>query len=80
MDIGFWLADDLFDLSPKETRTDILNQYKSNLDIINKMSHKDIHEYYHKNMNHIDRNFDNMKYANFVFKPDNYKSLHTRSI
>ena len=80
MNIGFWLADDLFDLSPKQSRTDIINQYKSNLDTINNMTYDEIHEYYKKNINNIDRNFDLIKYAKFVYKQDNYKSLNNRTI
>lgn len=80
MDIGFWLADDLFDLSINHTTTDIINQYKSNLDIINKMTYDEIHEYYKKNINNIDRNFDLIKYAKFIYKQDNYKSLNNRNI
>jgi len=77
-EIGFWLADDLFDLSPKETRSDILNQYKKNLDVINKMTLNEIHEYYRKNIQKIDRNFEMMKQAKFFYNVSNYKSLKKR--
>ena len=39
---GYWLADDLFDTSEKESFREILGQYKSNLDIINNMSNQDL--------------------------------------
>lgn len=76
--IGFWMADDLFDISPKFTRVEIINQYKSNLDIINSMSIEDIHEYYKKNMRAIDRNFEHIKQQKFPYTPEKYKSLQRR--
>lgn len=79
MGIGFWLAEDLFDLTPKTTRTDILNQYKSNLDIINNMSYEELDTYYNKNMQNIDNNFDRIKNEKFIYKQNNYKSIYTRN-
>lgn len=78
--IGFWLADDLFDLSPKTNRTDILNQYKLNLDIINNMSLDDIYDYYHSNINHIESNFSKIKHSEFIYDSNNYKSIYKRNI
>ena len=79
-ELGFWLADDIFDLTPQQTRTDILNQYKNNLDVINKMTLEDIHEYYHKNIKKIDRNFEMIKQAKFYYNQSKYKSLKKRII
>lgn len=79
-ELGFWLADDLFDLEPKHSRVDIINQYKSNLDIINNMSYDEIHEYYLKNENNIDRNFYIMKESKFYYNSKKYKSLKKRLI
>ena len=78
--LGFWLADDIFDLSPQDTRVGILNQYKKNLDVIHNMTLNEIHEYYHKNINNIDRNFEMMKQAKFYYNTSNYKSLKRRLI
>jgi hypothetical protein len=73
---GFWLAEDLFDLSPQYSVTDILHQYKSNLDIIQKMSYDEIHSYYIKNQPYIEANFSRIETVKFEFKSDNYKKLH----
>ena len=79
-EIGFWLADDLFDISPKFSAVDILNQYKSNLDIINKMSYSEIHDYYNSNIKNIDRNFENIKNAKFTYNSNWYKSIIKRNL
>lgn len=72
-ELGFWLADDLFDITPKENRTDIINQFTSNLDIINSMSYDAIYDYYMKNMGSIMRNYDILMRQKFTFKRENYK-------
>ena len=72
-ELGFWLADDLFDLSPRETRNDIINQFKSNLNIINSISFDEIHDYYMKNMGSIMKNYDILIKQKFIFKRENYK-------
>jgi hypothetical protein len=71
--LGFWLADDLFDLTPQLTRDSILEQYKKNLDIINKMSIDDLHEYYNKNKDNINSNFKLLQNQKFIFDRNNYK-------
>jgi hypothetical protein len=71
--LGFWLADDLFDLSPKETKIDIVNQFTSNLDIINSMSYDDLYKYYTNNIGAIMRNFDILMKQKFTFNRNNYK-------
>ena len=72
-DIGFWLADDLFDLTPQLTTNDILQQYRNNLDIINNISYEDLHEYYIKNLTKIDSNFRLLEQQKFRFNSNNYK-------
>jgi hypothetical protein len=69
---GFWLAEDLFDTTPHFNRSSIIEQYKGNLDIINKMSMEDLHSYYDTNIKNIDRNFNLMKYAKFEYDSNNY--------
>jgi len=71
--IGFWLADDLFDLTPKFSTDEILQQYRSNLDIINKMTYDEIHSYYIKHKNNIDSNFNLLANQKFEFNTNNYK-------
>ena len=44
------VTDDLFDTSEKESFREILDQYKSNLDIINNMSNQDLRDYYIGNL------------------------------
>jgi hypothetical protein len=72
-DLGFWLADDLFDISPKNNKADIINQYLFNLDIINKLSYNEIHEYYIKNKDKINSNFNLLQNQKFIFDRNNYK-------
>ena len=71
--LGFWLADDLFDLTPQLTLDSILQQYKNNLDIINKMSIDDLHNYYIQNKDKINSNFKLLKNQKFIFDRNNYK-------
>ena len=70
--LGFWLAEDLFDITPQDSVPAIINQYKRNLDIIHKMSYEDIHSYYIKNQAKIERNFSLIENTKFEFKLDNY--------
>jgi hypothetical protein len=70
--LGFWLAEDLFDITPQDSVPAIINQYKRNLDIIHKMSYEDIHSYYVKNQAGIERNFSLIENIKFEFKLDNY--------
>jgi hypothetical protein len=71
-DLGFWLAEDLFDITPQDSVPAIINQYKRNLDIIHKMSYEDVHSYYVKNQAGIERNFSKIQTIKFEFKLDNY--------
>lgn len=70
---GFWLADDLFDLSEKEDYRGLIEQYCRNLDIINKMSIQDLHEYYQKNLGRIEGNFHRVTTNQFIFDEEKYK-------
>jgi len=69
---GFWLAEDLFDITPKLNGRDILEQYRKNLDVIHKMSLTELHSYYHSNIKNIEKNFSLVKYAQFEYNPNNY--------
>ena len=70
--LGFWLAEDLFDITPQDSVPAIINQYKRNLDIIDKMSYEDIHSYYIKNQAKIERNFSLIENTKFEYDSNNY--------
>jgi hypothetical protein len=72
-DLGFWMADDLFDLSPQFSVDSIMEQYRNNLDIINKLSYEEIHDYYIKNKDKINSNFNLLQNQKFIFDRNNYK-------
>lgn len=72
-EMGFWLAEDLFDITPQENRTDIINQFISNLNIIHSMTYDELHKYFIKNMGAIMRNYDILMKQKFVFNRNNYK-------
>jgi hypothetical protein len=74
-DIGYWLAGDLFDLTPQKSVSNILTQYRKNLNVINNMSYNEIHSYYIKNQPHIERNFGLLETIPFEFKSTNYQSI-----
>ena len=69
---GFWLADDLFDVSEKTTQRDIIEQFKSNLDIVNNMSNLELREYYMKHITNLDRNYNKLMNQSFTFNKLNY--------
>ncbi len=71
--LGFWMAADLFDISTKETQGGIIQQYKSNLDIINKMSNDELRDYYILNYRNLEKNYLNMKSQKFIYNKLNYK-------
>jgi hypothetical protein len=71
--LGFWMAEDLFDISEQSTYVDIVNQYKSNLDIINNMSYDDIYGYFLNNKTRMLRNHTILGNQKFVFNRNNYK-------
>jgi hypothetical protein len=71
--LGFWLADDLFDITPKNNKTEIINQFKSNLDIINNMSYDKLYNYFYKNIPNITKNFTILMNQKFIFDRNNYK-------
>jgi hypothetical protein len=72
-DLGFWMADDLFDITPQFSVDSILQQYRTNLDIINKMKIEDLHTYYIKNKDNINSNFNLLQNQKFIFDRNNYK-------
>ena len=70
--LGFWMADDIFDLSPKLNFIDIVTQYKSNIDIINNMSYSDLYDYFRQNKNAMIRNHELLINQKFIFDRKNY--------
>ena len=76
---GFWMADDLFDIETKSTRSEILQQYMKNLDIIKKLKISEIHDYYIKNIKKIERNFKIIEESKFTYDSSLYKSLKKRN-
>ena len=70
-----WLlvGDDLFDTSEKESFREILDQYKSNLDIINNMSNQDLRDYYIGNWSRLEHNFFKQQQQQFTFNQEKYK-------
>lgn len=75
-DIGFWMADNLFDLKPQTTGENIIKQYMNNLDIINNMSYSQLHEFYDKNKIKISSNFRLLEEVNtntFNYNSNLYK-------
>lgn len=71
--LGFWMADDLFDLSEQTTYVNIVNQFKSNLDIIHNMSYNDLYDYFLHNKNKFIHNHTILGRQKFVFNRNNYK-------
>jgi hypothetical protein len=72
--LGFWLAEDLFDLSPPiKSGESIIQNYTKNLNIINSLSIKEIHDYYIENIHNMHNNYDLLMNQKFHFNSDNYK-------
>jgi len=69
---GFWLASDLFDTTEKNSRREIIEQFKSNLDIINKMSKMELRDYYIKHWDKIWGNYTKLMKQKFTFSKKNY--------
>ena len=69
---GFWLASDLFDTTEKTSRRGIIEQFKSNLDIINNMSNLELREYYINHRTNLERNYSRLKSQSFTFDKLNY--------
>jgi hypothetical protein len=59
-DLGFDMFTDLFDIQPKFTKSEIFEQFENNLKVINKMSLKDLHDFYVLNIKRIEHNFINL--------------------
>lgn len=72
--LGFWLAEDLFDLSlPPNSGDSIIRQYTKNLNIINSLSIKEIHDYYLDNIKNMQHNYHLLMNQRFEFDSNNYK-------
>jgi hypothetical protein len=70
---GYWMADDLFDLSEQQDYAGIISQYCRNLDVINKMSLEDLHNYYQENLGRIEGNYHRIINNEFLFDEYKYK-------
>jgi hypothetical protein len=57
-DLGFDLFEDLFDVSPKYTKSEIFEQANKNFSIIKSMSKSEIYDYYVNNMHRVFQNYD----------------------
>jgi hypothetical protein len=73
--LGFWLADSLFDLTEVKTFQEQIKQYKSNLDILNKMTNLELRDYYINNIQKIQDNYDIMMKQKFHYDKTNYKHI-----
>ena len=71
--LGFWLGNDIFDLSVKTNYVDIVRQFQSNLDIINNMTYNDLYDYFRQHKNSIILNHELLKKQKFIFDRNNYK-------
>lgn len=76
--LGFWMATDLFEVSTKDTPEGIVQQYKSNLDIINKMSKDELRNYYILNYRNLEGNYNKLKSQKFIYNKLNYKQPKTK--
>jgi len=72
-DHGYWLAEDLFDISEKDDYRSMIEQYCKNLDIINNMSLDDLYNYYQKNLGKIEGNYHRLVNNEFLFDRFKYK-------
>jgi hypothetical protein len=57
-DLGFDLFEDLFDISPKNTKVEIFQQFDKNLKVIKNMSKLELHNFYVENIQRIEHNFN----------------------
>ena len=62
----------MFDISEKSSQRDIVEQFKSNLDIINNMSNLELREYYINHRTQLDRNYRKLQMQSFEFNKSNY--------
>jgi len=70
---GYWLADDIFDISEKKDYRSIIEQFCRNLDVINNMSFDELYNYYQKNLGKINGNHHRLIKNSFLFEKSNYK-------
>lgn len=71
--LGFWLAEDLFDISTQKSGDSLIKQYLNNLDILNAMSMDELHQYYVKNLKNIHDNYHLLMNQKWYFNKDSYK-------
>lgn len=71
--VGFWMANDIFDLSIQQNYVDIVTQFKNNLNVINSFSSNDLYDYFRENKNAMVRNHELLAKQKFVFNSNNYK-------
>ena len=57
-DLGFDLFEDLFDISPKSNKKELFEQVEKNLKVIKSMTKLELHDFYIKNMDRINYNFE----------------------
>jgi hypothetical protein len=57
-DLGFDLFEDLFEITPTYSKTEIFEQFDKNLEKIKKISKLELHTFYEKNLNRIYHNFE----------------------
>ena len=57
-DLGFDLFEDLFDISPKNNKVEIFEQFDKNLKVIKNMSKLELHNFYVDNIQRIEHNFN----------------------
>ena len=59
-DLGFDLFEDLFEITPTHSKTEIFEQLNKNLEKIKKISKLELHTFYEKNLSRIYHNFDTL--------------------
>ena len=72
-EIGFWVANDIFDTSIKFNYVEIVNQFKSNLDVVNNMSYNDLYDYFRSKKRAMVDNNQLLIKQKFIFDRNNYK-------
>jgi hypothetical protein len=57
-DLGFDLFEDLFDVTPKSNKKELFEQVENNFKVIKSMTKLELHDYYIKNMDRLNYNFE----------------------
>jgi len=75
--LGFWLADDLFDIKEPLTdnRDSIIRQYHKNLEKLKSISLEELHQYYCDNLQNMHNNYHLLMRQQFEFDAQNYKKF-----